>query len=137
MADLLSGGVVGGTVRRYRTVVTLAAQAAGAYALVTLPPGHTFAYGVVTSSVSLGTSTIAVGIAGSAAKYKAAAVFTAVDTPTMFGNAAAVGASAALTSTVGSSPKGTGVDEAVLLTVAAAALPASGTLIVDLYTSAT
>lgn len=137
MADLLSGGVVGGNVRRYRAVVTLAAQAAGAYALVTLPPGHTFAYGVVTSSVSLGTSTIAVGIAGSAAKYKAAAVFTAVDTPTLFGNAAAVGAASALTSTVGSSPKGTGVDEAVILTVAAAALPASGTLVVDIYTSAT
>lgn len=126
-----------GNVRRFRSVTTLASQAAGAYALFRLPPGHTFAYGVVTSSVSLGASTIAVGISGATTKYKAAAVFTAVDTPTLFGTAATVGAASALSSTVGSSPKGTGVDEDVILTVAAASLPASGTLIIDIYTSAT
>jgi hypothetical protein len=39
----------------------------------------------MTSSVSLATSTVAIGIAGTVAKYRAAAVFTTVDVPTNVG----------------------------------------------------
>jgi len=132
--NLPSGGVVGGRVRRFRTVVTLASQAEGTYPAVRIPPGHTFAYGILTSSVSLGSSTVAIGIAGTTGKYRAAAVHTAT-TPTFFGTAAAAGGNPT-SGKVGSSPKGTGTDEDVILTVAAAALPSSGTLVVDLYFSA-
>jgi hypothetical protein len=87
-----------------------------------VPAGMRFVVGRITSSVSLGTSTVAVGIAGTADKYKAAAVFTAVDTPTAFGKAAAM-ANAAL-----------GADEEVIATVAVADLPntAGAKLIIDL-----
>src|SRR4051812_45060256 len=40
--------------------------------------------GFLLSSVSLGSSTLDVGTAATAALFKAAAVFTAVDTPTLF-----------------------------------------------------
>lgn len=135
--NLPSGTVVGGRVRRFRSVITLASQAQAAYSLFRVPPGHVFAYGVITTDTSLGSSTAAIGTAGSSAKYKAAAVFTATDTPTLFGKAAAIGAAAATSSTVGSSPKGTGADEDVILTVGAASLPSSGTLVIDMYFSAT
>ncbi|MGL5363061.1 MAG: hypothetical protein ACRDBH_09285, partial [Bosea sp. (in: a-proteobacteria)] len=72
---------------------------------------------------SLGSSTIAVGTAASAAKYKAAAVLTATETPTAYGKGAAL-AEDALT-----------VDTEILLTVAAAALPASGNLVSLIYTA--
>ena len=62
-------------------------------------------------------------IAGTAAKYRAAAVFTAA-APTLFGVSTAVD-DAPLTA-----------QEVVILTNTTAALPASGTLIVDLYFSA-
>lgn len=141
--NLPSGGVVGGRMRRFRGLLTLASQAAGTVALtspsggITIPPGHTFAYGVLTSTVSLGTTTLAIGISGSTGKYRAAATFTATDTPTMFGVTAAVAATSETSGTIGSSPKGTGTDETIVLTTAVAALPASGTLVIDLYFSAT
>lgn len=90
--------------------------------LFRVPPGMRFRKGTLTSSVSLGTSTIAIGVAGTPAKYKAAAVFTAVDTPTMFGEALDMAADAAL------------ADETVIMTVAVANLPttAGARLIVDM-----
>src|SRR4051812_36049461 len=39
----------------------------------------------MTSSVSLATSTVTIGIAGTVAKYRAAGVFTTVDVPTPVG----------------------------------------------------
>jgi hypothetical protein len=116
----------GARLRRYRATITLASQAFGAgneIFLAYVPAGLTFAYGAVTSSVSLGTSTISVGTAASVAKYKAAATSTAVDTPTLFGTTATV-AQTALTA-----------EEQILLQVLIANLPASGTLVVDLYFS--
>ena len=89
-----------------------------------VPAGYAFAYGIITSSVSLGSSTIAIGTVASTGKYRAAATFTAVDTPTMFGVATQVGLQAALTA-----------DELIQVAVAAANLPTSGTLVVDLYFS--
>jgi hypothetical protein len=110
--------------RRYRASITLASQASGdTVVLVNIPAGYCFAGGDLVSSVSLGTATVAIGNASSAGKYRAAAVFTAVDTPTPFGGAVAF---AGAPSTA---------QEQVLLTVSTAALPASGTLVVDLYFS--
>jgi hypothetical protein len=112
--------------RRFRATITLAAQASGdTITLAQIPAGSTFAFGVLTSTVSLSTSTIAIGKAGTPAKYKAAAVFTAVETPTLFG----------LTTAMDDEPLTSA--ETVILTIAALALPGSGTLIVDLYFSAT
>lgn len=89
-----------------------------------IPAGMRFLYGVLTSSVSLGTSTLAIGIAGTTGLYRAAATFTAVDTPTMFGTAIAGMAAAPLAA-----------DQLVILTPAVANLPntAGARLIVDLY----
>lgn len=125
---------LGGRMRSYRATIPLDAPklsptqngasitTADTVSLCKVPAGMRFLKGTLTSSVSLGTSTIAVGNASDAAKYKAAAVFTAVDTPTDFGKAAAMALPAA------------GGDEEVLLTVAEATLPttAGAKLIVDM-----
>ena len=121
------GGVVGGRLRRFRATVGMDGQAiADTVVLANIPPGHTFAYGVITASATLGaTATIAIGVDGTPAKYRAAATFTSANTPTLFGTAAGVSADA-LTD-----------GEEVILTVAAAALPDStGYFVVDLYYSA-
>jgi len=118
--------VYGGRVKRLRATITLATQTTSdILALGNLPAGSVFAYGVITSTVSLSTSTVAVGISGTTGKYRTAATFTATDTPTMFGNAAQVAASDA----------GSTAEEVVIGTIATASLPASGTLIIDLYYS--
>lgn len=127
---------VGGRSRWYRATIPLDAPkinstATGApwgvttsdtVVLFTRPPGMRFCRGFVTSSVSLGTSTIAIGVSGTPAKYKAAATFTAVDTPTAFGVATQMAAAA------------TAASEDVILTVAAAALPttAGAVLVIDM-----
>lgn len=118
--------VYGARLKRMRATITLATQATSdTLVFGILPTGATFAYGVLTSTVSLGTSTLAVGITGTTGKYRAAATFTAVDTPTMFGTAAQVGAADPALS----------AEETVIGTIAVASLPASGTLVVDLYYS--
>lgn len=133
---LPSGAVVGGRLRRFRSNVTLASQTAGTVDLgLRIPPGMVFAYGVITTDTSLGSSTVAIGISGSTAKYKAAAVFTSTNAPTLFGVQAAIGASAETSSEVGSSPLGDGTNEDIIMTVAAATLPSSGNLTIDLYFS--
>jgi len=85
-----------------------------------LPEGYAFRSLSFTSSVSLGTSTISVGIAGATAKYKAAAVFTAVDTPTGY----------ALASAKAQAPLA--AKEEVIFTIGAANLPGAGTLVIEL-----
>lgn len=132
-----SGGAYGARLRRFRATINLAAvimangsstQAGIATTdwvhLVTLPAGYTFAFGVITASVTLSTAVVAIGTNathGSNGQYRAAAVYTAVDTPTFFGLAAAVGGAAL------------SADTPVYLTVATAAVPSSGTLVIDLY----
>lgn len=111
---------------RLRGTFTLATQTTSDTLVIgNLPPGATFAFGVITSSVSLATSTVAIGITGSTGKYRAAAVFTATDTPTMFGTAA----------TIGAADPALSAEETVFVTIAVASLPASGTLVIDLYYS--
>lgn len=118
--------VYGARLKRLRATITLATQTTSdILQFGNLPTGAVFAFGVLTSTVSLGTSTLAVGITGTTGKYRAAAAFTATDTPTMFGTAAQVAASDA----------GLATEETVIGTIATASLPGSGTLIVDLYYS--
>lgn len=120
-----NGAVQGGRLRRFRATITLASQADGdTVTLARVPAGYAFAYGVINASATLGsTATVAIGVAGSAGKYRTAATFTAA-APTLFGNVAAVD-DAPLTAA-----------ETVIMTVGAAALPSSGTCTVDLYYSA-
>lgn len=118
-------GVYGGRLKRLRATVALAGQlTTDTLLLGNLPAGATFAFGVLTSSVSLGASTLAIGPSTSTGKYRAAGAFTAVDTPTPFGPAAVVG---------GASPLA--AEEQVIGTIGGATLPGSGTLVVDLYYS--
>ena len=93
--------------------------------LAKVPAGYRFAFGIINAgSATFGASaTVAIGVAGATGKYRTAAVFTAA-APTLFGNSTAADDDA-LTA-----------EETVLLTVAVAALPGSGTGYVDLYYSA-
>lgn len=127
----------GGRLFRFRSTINLAAiatttfgstQVAAATAdwiqLLTLPSGYVPDFGMITSSVSLGTSVVAIGtnaVHASNGQYRAAGTFTAVDTPTLFGLASmsALGAVA--------------IDTPVFLTIATASLPSAGTLVVDIY----
>ena len=122
-----NGGVQGGRVRRFRATIPYDGQAiADTIVLANVPAGMTFAYGVMTATATAGaTATIAIGTADAAGKYRTAATFTAANTPTPFGNAAAVGAAPST------------AEEVVIATIAAAALPDSDNYaIVDLYFSA-
>lgn len=118
--------VYGGRLKRLRGSFTLNTQTTSdTLTIGNLPAGATFAFGVLTSSVSLATSTLAIGISGTTGKYRAAAVFTATDTPTPFGTAA----------TVGASDPALSAEEQVIATIGTASLPGSGTLVIDLYYS--
>jgi hypothetical protein len=118
-----NGAVQGGRIRRYRASVTMAEQADGdTITLARVPAGMAFAYGVINASATLGSATVAIGVSGTPAKYRAAAVFTAA-IPTLFGVAASAAAA----------PLSDG--ETVILTIGADDLPAAGTLVVDLYYS--
>lgn len=118
--------VYGGRLKRMRATITLASQTTSdVLQLGNLPAGAVFAFGVLTTDTSLGTSTLAIGISGTTAKYKAAATFTSTDAPTMFGKGAVVAAS----------DSGLSAEETVIGTIATANLPASGTLVVDMYYS--
>jgi hypothetical protein len=115
--------------KRLRATFTLGSTAVTTSDTLTignLPAGATFAYGVLTASATMGASaTLAIGTTGATGKYRTAATFTSADTPTMFGNTAAVGVA----------DPGLSAEETVFITVAVASLPTSGTLVVDLYYS--
>jgi hypothetical protein len=118
--------VYGGRLKRLRGTFTLASQATTDTLVVgNLPAGATFAFGVITASATLSTSTVAIGISGTTGKYRAAGTFTSADTPTLFGTAATIGATDPALTT----------EEQVFITIATAALPSSGTLVVDIYYS--
>jgi len=116
---------VSANVRRFRGTLLLAGQVVtDIWQITTMPIGHLFCFGLMNTTVTLGTSTLAVGIAGTPGKYAAAATFTAPNVPTLFGTALPAGSQTPLAS-----------DEVVLGTVAAATLPGAGTLVVDMYAS--
>jgi hypothetical protein len=118
----VTGAQQGARVRVYRETITLATQTTSDTIVIAdnVPVGSTFLYGVLLASATLGgTATIAIGVSGSTGKYRAAAIFTAADTPTLFGIAANA---APLTAA-----------ETVFITIAAASLPGSGTLHTALF----
>lgn len=113
----------GARLKRFRATITLAAQASGdTIVLADLPAGFLPAFFVITPSVSLGTATIALGNSSSATAYSPATAYTAT-TPTMAGGSASIGGSALSATT------------RVLATIGTAALPGSGTLVIDTYAS--
>jgi hypothetical protein len=127
----------GGRAFRFRSVINLAAVATSVFGttqagiattdnllLGIIPAGYVFDFGMITSSVTLSTAVVAIGtnpVHASNGQYRAAATFTAVDTPTLFGLAAAQSAAANTT------------DTRVYLTAATAAVPSAGTLVIDIY----
>lgn len=86
-----------------------------------IPKGHRFAGARVTSSVTLGASTVAIGTAASPELYKAAGTFTTPDTPTTFAKASALAADPLST------------DTEIVMTIGAANLPGAGTVVVELF----
>ena len=112
------GSLLGGRVRAHTEIITMASQAtSNTIPLAKVDKGQAFLLGVHHASATLGSSTVAVGITGSTAKYKAAGTFTSTDTPTLWGKTATIGVK--LTAA-----------ELVILTIGAAALPSSGTYVV-------
>ena len=92
--------------------------------LAKIPAGYTFAFGMINASATFGASaTVAIGVSGTTGKYRAAATHTAT-VPTLFG----------LYTAADDVPLAAA--ETVLLTVGVAALPSSGSAVVDLYFSA-
>jgi hypothetical protein len=123
-------GSVQGKLKRLRASYNLATDGAVTTSdqilLGKLPAGAVFAYGVLTCSASLSTAVVAIGTNqthGSNGQYRAAAVFTAVETPTLFG----------ITTAQGAAPLAAPTD--VWLTVATASLPGAGTINVDIFYS--
>jgi len=120
--ELPDGGVVDGNVRVKRATITLASQTTSdTIVIAKAKAGESFLYGVMNNSATLGASaTVAIGITGTTGKYRAAATKTSV-VPEVFGPSAGMATLAA--------------DEEIFITIGAASLPASGTLVVDLYFS--
>lgn len=113
------GGRVNAKRRSVVATIDLAAQASGdIIVLGKRPIGSVWLGGAMITDTSLGAATAAIGIVGNTGKYRAAAVFTTTETPTGFSKAAAEKA-AALT-----------VEETIILTIAAAAFPGAGILVV-------
>lgn len=115
----------GATLDRMRATVPYDGQASGdTVVLGELPAGAVFAYGVMNATATTATSTVAVGVAGDAGKFRAAAAFTTPDAPALFGKCAP----AAADPVEGS--------QRVIATIGTAALPNSaGYMTVDLYYS--
>lgn len=112
---MVNTSVIDGKTKAYQATITLASQAsADTIVIAKAKQGEKFVAGIITTDTSLSTATIQIGNKDDADKYKADAVFTSTNTPTLFGNAAAMAALAG--------------DEEIFITVGTAALPASGTL---------
>lgn len=112
-----------GRVRTASATLTYASQGAGAQTFdtaLTLPIGAQVVGGTISTSVTTGSATVALGITGSTAKYKAAAAVTATTAATLAIPHA--GLLEALTA-----------EEDVFVTTASANLPASGELHVILH----
>jgi hypothetical protein len=121
--DTPHGAKTGGKLRCITEKFTMAAQASGSILVLgKLPIGAIFKGVRLTASATVGASaTLEIGIAGSTAKYRAAATFTTADTPTLYGPAAAM-AQAPLAA-----------EEIVICTTAVASLAAAGTLVFELF----
>lgn len=118
-----AGQGVNSFVHVHRQVINMAAQPdTDTPLLARIPAGHVVLGGELITTATLGATTIAIGTVAVPAKYKAAAVLTATDTPTPFGKAAAL-AEGPLA-----------VDTDIVLTQVGA-LPGAGQLVSLIYTS--
>lgn len=103
----------------YQATITLATQATTDTIVVGyVPPGNAFQFGLLSTDTSLATATIAIGIAGTTGKYRAAAVLTTTNTQAFIAAPVASFANVPLTA-----------PETQIITIAVAALPASGLLV--------
>lgn len=117
--------LVGGKIKVFVENIVLASQATtDTIPVARLPLGACILGFLFVTDTSLGSSTVAiVDAAASPVTYAAAATFTATDTPTWKGKAAVLGQELALaTDYLGN----IGKYEDLILTIATAALPASG-----------
>lgn len=146
-------GAFGARVRRFRATVNLSLTTlttADNLYLGQMPAGAVFCYGVLTTQVSLGTSTINIGLSQTHAantQYATGLVITAVNTPLLFGMVTDPGSSLGtsftslpygLTATWGISEQNgfTLPSRDVYATFGTANLPTSNNLVVfDLYYS--
>ena len=117
---IADGFYTDGNVHRVRATINLNSQETGKILLCEMPKGSLFIYGLLNTSVSLGTSTVAIGDEYTADLIKSAATLTTADTPVLFGKNKAV---------TEKLEKNTDL----YMTVGTAALPAEGTLVVDLF----
>lgn len=121
-AGKAEGSSQGATLACFSATITLATQTTSdTIVLAKVPEGYRFSHGIMTTGTSLGSATVAIGVAGTTGKYRAAATFTATNTPTMFGVATGVNAAVA------------SGGETVFVTIGTASLPGSGDLRINLY----
>lgn len=120
---LVSGVFADAPVRRVRATITLDSQAQGKITLCEVPKGYVFLYGVLNASATLGSSTLAIGDETTEDLIMDAATLTEADKPTVFGKNAAV------LNQFNETKK-------LYLTVGAANLPASGSLVIDMFFAA-
>jgi hypothetical protein len=115
---LIDASLSSGRIRHQSAEFNYAADAIGTYtAPIVLPRGARVLFGYVNTSVTLGaTATVAIGITGTVGKYRAAAVLTTADAPVLLGLNAITMAELQL-------------PEQIIMTVAAAALPGSGRMV--------
>lgn len=112
---------MGGKVRFARGEFNFASDVAGTYtAPIKLPKGAMVIGAFINSSISLGSTTLAIGISGAAGKYRAAATYTSTDTTTWLGLNAALGE--VLTDA-----------EQIIITTASATAPSSGRLLIGFF----
>lgn len=116
---LIDPSLSGGRIRHQSAVFTCATDAQGTYtAPIVLPKGARVLCAYMNASATMGASaTIAIGITGATGKYRAAATYTTADTLTLLALNATVMAELAAA-------------EQIIVTVAAAALPSSGRLVI-------
>jgi len=115
--------VGGGRLRVMTDTITYASQTTSDTIVLfgkKLPIGATVLGGTITTSVTTGTSTVALGITGSTTKYLSATAYTTANIPVNFGSAAGVGSV-------------TTAEEQLFFTIGTGSLPASGTMDVVLY----
>jgi hypothetical protein len=116
----------GSKVQVYHASFVMAAQASGdTIKLMKLPKGCVPLFGVINTDATMGaTATVAIGIAGTTGKYRAAAIKTTT-VPEVF-MVSTANHSAGVCTPLAS-------EEEILLTIAAAALPGAGNVTVDIY----
>lgn len=120
-----SASVYGARSKVIRATIAFASQADGSTIVLGVAPvGYSFSHGVITVGTSTSTATLAIGTAASAAKYKAAGAHTTTDAPALFGKAAAIAAAPY------------SAEETIIATVGTAALPSSGTAVIELFFNA-